>query len=177
MWIERRQPQAATLEKERLACLEHDATAAVASSIPEYSGGVIAPHDDAKPLSEGVKRVAEFGVFSLLFSEAFRGWADDIEAAERGGNASQPSPLAESHSRQPFDPGEQPDNERKTRQNLPDNADVRDLCHLLAKKRGSGKPLIQIAREFTHETTGDSPKADSLLRQARRYSHLWKSDK
>ncbi len=57
---------------------------------------------------------------------------------------------------------------------MPDSADVRDLCHLLNKNAGNGIPLIQIAREFTKETPGDDGKAKSLLRQARRYSHLWR---
>lgn len=61
----------------------------------------------------------------------------------------------------------------------PDNPDVRDLCHLLAKEQShihSGKKsTISIAREFTHEKPNKDRKARSLLRQARRYPHLWKS--
>lgn len=62
----------------------------------------------------------------------------------------------------------------KTHPRQADSADVRDLCKLLEKHSGKGKALIDIAREFTRETRGNDRKARSLLRQARRYSHLWK---
>ncbi len=60
------------------------------------------------------------------------------------------------------------DNENKS---LPDSADVRDLCRLLQKGLFAGKTQMNIAREFTGN---DAKKAKSLLRQARRYRHLWR---
>ena len=70
------------------------------------------------------------------------------------------------------------DKGRKIRQQQPDNVDVRDLCKLLEKSRAqiaAGKKTeIGVAREHTKEQVGACPKADNLLRQARRYPHLWK---
>lgn len=59
------------------------------------------------------------------------------------------------------------DNGKKT---LPDNQDVRDLIYELQKQRDTGKSHNQIALEFTR---GDEKKAGSLLRQARRFRHLY----
>lgn len=54
---------------------------------------------------------------------------------------------------------------------MPDSPDVADLCRRLQKaaplKRGQA---IEIAREFTR---GNNTKAENLLRQARRFRHLW----
>lgn len=67
------------------------------------------------------------------------------------------------------------DKGQKLSQGMPDNPDVRDLCHLLDKNReqiSTGtKTEIGLAREFTR---GNNVKAKNLLRQARRYPHLWK---
>ena len=60
-----------------------------------------------------------------------------------------------------------PDSEKKS---MPDSADVRDLCRLLQKGVPTGKTQIEIAREFTGKNNN---KAKSLLRQARRFRHLW----
>jgi hypothetical protein len=64
------------------------------------------------------------------------------------------------------------------RQRQPDNVDVRDLCKLLEenqlKIKAGAKSEIGVAREFTREQVGNCPKAQNLLRQARRYPHLWK---
>jgi hypothetical protein len=65
------------------------------------------------------------------------------------------------------------DNVEKSRKIMPDNADVRDLCQLLEKHLKTGKSQRQIAREFTGERPGKDRKAQSLLRQARRFRHLW----
>lgn len=66
---------------------------------------------------------------------------------------------------------DKPDTKPDTKKNsLPDSPDVRDLCRLLQKGLPAGKSQIEIAREFTGK---DGAKADSLLRQARRYRHLW----
>jgi hypothetical protein len=56
---------------------------------------------------------------------------------------------------------------------MPETPDVRDLIQRLQVELPKGKSQSQIAREFTCETTGDEPKAQSLLRQARRYRCLW----
>lgn len=73
---------------------------------------------------------------------------------------------------------DEPDNRDKIRQKLPDNIDVRDLCKLLEKNRtqikAGTKTEIGVAREHTRELVGKCPKADNLLRQARRYTGLWK---
>ncbi len=58
----------------------------------------------------------------------------------------------------------------QSRNNLPDSADVRDLCRLLQKNLPTGRKQIEIALEFTGN---DNKKAKSLLRQARRFRHLW----
>jgi hypothetical protein len=57
----------------------------------------------------------------------------------------------------------------------PDNPDVRDLCKDLAEK-SHRMSHIEVAREFTGEQPGDDKKARSLLRQARRFRHLWEAD-
>lgn len=70
------------------------------------------------------------------------------------------------------------DTDQKKPLRMPDNVDVRDLCALLAKSRktiASGKKSeLGVARDFTKEKQGNDTKAKNLLRQARRYAHLWK---
>jgi hypothetical protein len=61
------------------------------------------------------------------------------------------------------------DNGKKT---LPDNPDVADLCRQLEKKVCKGQRQIDVAREFTRN---NEAKAQNLLREARRYRHLWPS--
>ncbi|MGA2065807.1 MAG: hypothetical protein ABSG86_12600 [Thermoguttaceae bacterium] len=56
---------------------------------------------------------------------------------------------------------------------MPEGTDVRDLVQRLQVELPKGKSQSQIAREFTGETADSDPKAQSLLRQARRYRHLW----
>ncbi len=66
---------------------------------------------------------------------------------------------------------EKPDTKPDTKKNkLPDSVDVRDLCHLLKKELPKGRSAIEIAREFMDN---NEDKAQNLLRQARRYKHLW----
>jgi hypothetical protein len=68
-----------------------------------------------------------------------------------------------------------PDSKPDTPKNsLPNSPDVRDLCHLLQKGLPNGHTQSEIAREFTREMPDDDKKAQSLLRQARRFSDLWK---
>lgn len=72
--------------------------------------------------------------------------------------------------------GTKADNRQK-KSRLPVNPDVRDLCQLLAnnlaKKKDKRKTDIAVSREFTREKPGKDKKAKSLLRQARRFSHVW----
>ena len=65
------------------------------------------------------------------------------------------------------------DTDRNSAPRLPDTPDVRDLCHLLQKDLPKGRTQNEIAREFTGEMPDNDKKAQSLLRQARRYRHLW----
>jgi hypothetical protein len=58
----------------------------------------------------------------------------------------------------------------------PDTPAVRELCDLLSKKAGSGRPFIQVARDYTGEKPGKDRRAKMLLRQAQRFPHLWKRD-
>ena len=60
---------------------------------------------------------------------------------------------------------------------LPVSVNVLDLCRLLNKELPNGKTQSQIAREFMRETDGDDRKAQALLRQARRFPHLWRRSK
>jgi hypothetical protein len=57
---------------------------------------------------------------------------------------------------------------------LPASQEVRDLCRALQKELPNGRSQMVIARELTGESEGDDRKAKSLLRQARRFPHLWK---
>jgi hypothetical protein len=67
------------------------------------------------------------------------------------------------------------DTRKKGPPTLPDSPDVRDLCRLLQKHLPEGWKQIEIARKFTGEMPGDDRKAANLLRQARRFPHLWRS--
>ena len=65
----------------------------------------------------------------------------------------------------------QADTKADTRENtMPDSVNVLDLCRLLKKELPKGRTRIEIARQFTN---GDETKAQNLLRQTRRYRHLW----
>jgi hypothetical protein len=68
-------------------------------------------------------------------------------------------------------PSGQPDSKTDNRKKIqPDNEDVSQLCRLLKKRLPKGDQQIQIALEFTRQ---NREKAESLLRQARRFRHLW----
>jgi len=58
----------------------------------------------------------------------------------------------------------------KGKKTLPDNGDVSELCRLLKKGISKGEKQIDIALQFTRD---NRKKATNLLRQARRYRHLW----
>ena len=67
------------------------------------------------------------------------------------------------------------DSKKQLSKRMPDNTDVLDLCKKLAERK-AGRSLMSVAREFTKEPADKCPKAGSLLRQARRFPHLWKPD-
>lgn len=66
------------------------------------------------------------------------------------------------------------DDSADTLKKIPKNPDVLGLCKKLSRESGNGKSENEIAREYTG---GNERKAMSLLRSARRYRHLWKSDR
>lgn len=67
------------------------------------------------------------------------------------------------------------DNPKINKDSLPQNGDVRDLClHLKAKLSGSASKAA-CTRDFCETNRIDSTKADSLLRQAERFPHLWRT--
>lgn len=72
------------------------------------------------------------------------------------------------------------DSKQKNSGKMPDSVDVRDLCHLLGKNMAKIElgeiSEIGVARNFIKEKTGNDRKAHNLLRQARRFRHLWKRD-
>jgi hypothetical protein len=55
---------------------------------------------------------------------------------------------------------------------LPESQEVRDLCQKLQRELPEGHKQSEIARDVAG---GDDKKAQSLLRQARRFPHLWKN--
>jgi hypothetical protein len=71
------------------------------------------------------------------------------------------------------------DNPKNLPPALPANPDVVELCRLLRESHGAinaGRvTVVSVARQFTKESSSHDPKAQSLLRRARRYQHLWKS--
>lgn len=66
------------------------------------------------------------------------------------------------------------DNGTKFSSLFPENDEVVKLCRKLKSDLSEGYSQITIARDFTGESEGGDKKAQSLLRQARRFSHLWK---
>jgi hypothetical protein len=71
--------------------------------------------------------------------------------------------------------GSRADSAKKKPVKWPDNQRVRNLCKILAE-RNPGDSQIELARQLTGEEAGNDSKAQSLLRQARRYRHLWDAD-
>jgi hypothetical protein len=67
------------------------------------------------------------------------------------------------------------DKSGKTQIKWPDNAIVRNLCKVLAERKSTDSQL-GLARQITGEKPGKDKKAKSILRQARRYRHLWETD-
>jgi hypothetical protein len=71
-------------------------------------------------------------------------------------------------------PNDSADNAKKPENNLPENPDVRDLCLFLKAKRSDFATEIMCARGFCERHGIETEKASSLMRQARRYPHLWR---
>ena len=65
------------------------------------------------------------------------------------------------------------DNGKKSENSLPENPDVLELCRHLKAKRSKFGTDIECARDFCRKGLGDESKADNLLRQAKRFRHLW----
>jgi hypothetical protein len=65
------------------------------------------------------------------------------------------------------------DSKKKSPPKLPQSVDVHELCRMLQEGLPKGQSMNEIARGFTHETNDKAPKSESLLRQCRRYRHLW----
>lgn len=67
------------------------------------------------------------------------------------------------------------DNQQNGKNNLPLNGDVRDLCLHLKSKLADFGSMTSCARSFCKTHKIDSTKADNLLRQAKRFPHLWRT--
>ena len=65
------------------------------------------------------------------------------------------------------------DNGKKVGNSLPQNSDVSELCRHLKAKRSKFGSEIECARDFCKQNTLDESKAENLMRQARRFRHLW----
>jgi hypothetical protein len=63
------------------------------------------------------------------------------------------------------------DSEEKISEPLPDNHAILRLAKLIKSKKGTGESRNSIARDFTE---GNERRAQSLLRELRRYPHLLK---
>jgi hypothetical protein len=61
------------------------------------------------------------------------------------------------------------DKPKKKKCTIPENPDVLKLAKRIKDKRNKNRPLIDVALDFTE---GKKTKAESLLRQLRRYLHL-----
>ena len=66
------------------------------------------------------------------------------------------------------------DNQNNSQKKLPENPHVLSLCQMLGRELNSGNSEIQIARDFREGLSEDAQSAKDLLRQARRFKHLWK---
>ena len=67
------------------------------------------------------------------------------------------------------------DNQQIGKSNLPQNGDVRDLCLYLKAKLSLFSSMAACARDFCKTNETDVSKADDLLRQAKRFRHLWQT--
>lgn len=67
------------------------------------------------------------------------------------------------------------DNRGNVQNSLPQNSDVRDLCLHLKAKLSEYPSMAACARDFCSKNDIDEGKSDVLLRQAKRFPHLWKS--
>jgi hypothetical protein len=97
--------------------------------------------------------------------------ADEADSTERG--ADNRVVRADTYAESVVREDSNADSGQNSAPRLPDTPDVRDLCRLLQKELPKGRSHLEIAREFTGEMPDKDKKAKSLLRQARRYRHLW----
>ncbi len=67
------------------------------------------------------------------------------------------------------------DNDQIGKKKLPLNGDVRDLCLYLKAKLSDFGSMTACARDFCGTHRIDRSRAEGLLRQAKRFPHLWKS--
>jgi hypothetical protein len=67
------------------------------------------------------------------------------------------------------------DKHQKGKNSLPQNADVRDLCLHLKAKLAESPSIAACARDFCTTHSIEANECDGLLRQAKRFPHLWKT--
>lgn len=65
------------------------------------------------------------------------------------------------------------DNGNKDKQSLPESPDVLELCRHLKAKLGKFGTMTECARDFCRKNGCEVSKAENLLRQAKRFRHLW----
>lgn len=68
-------------------------------------------------------------------------------------------------------PDTKPDTPKKSSVSFPQSQKLLSFCHKLKRDLRPGVRQIDVALDFAN---GDKAKAESLLRQANRYPHLWK---
>ena len=67
------------------------------------------------------------------------------------------------------------DNGEKPENKLPENPDVLELCKFLQKKLTQHGTMIGCAKAFCAKNGIDEAGAENLLRQAKRFRHLWET--
>ena len=65
------------------------------------------------------------------------------------------------------------DNGKKDIKSLPESPDVLELCRHLKSKLDKFGTMIECARDFCRKNQRGEEKAELLLRQAKRFRHLW----
>ena len=173
--------------KDRTFCLASEATYNVAQEM-RFAAGALAEALDDRDLSgmqeafiDARMKLSEFTPDFLLMIAAeieieesrtvrwiLENTADVIEAYPPAGTYGEDGSAGVPDS--PDTTDTQKFLERFRRKRMPRSPDVLDLCQKLANGLSDEKNPIDIAREFTD---GNERKAASLMRQARRYRHLW----
>ena len=67
------------------------------------------------------------------------------------------------------------DNEQNAENSLPQSPDVLELCRHLQTKLGKSSTMVECARDFCRRNGRDVNDAENLLRQAKRFRHLWRT--